>query len=210
VVDAGAEALHLHPRNAQGAQSLAAGDIAAALQAVRASCPQTPVGVSTGLWIEDTVERRLERIREWDVLPDFTGVNFYEPGAVELCTLFQERGVGIEAGLRSVEDVLLLLNTGLASGCLRLLVEPYEAEPGAALHIAQEMVTHLNVAGVQCPLLLHGFEQTAWPLLEAACQRGYDTRIGFEDALTLPDGSLACSNADLVAVAVERAKHYRH
>jgi uncharacterized protein (DUF849 family) len=208
-VDAGAEALHLHPRNAQGAQSLAAVDIAAALQAVRASCPGTPVGVSTGLWIEETVERRLQRIREWEVLPDFVGVNFYEPGAVELCALLHERGVGIEAGLRSVEDALLLLKAGLAPDCLRLLLEPDEAEPGAALRTAHSMATHLTAAGVRRPLLLHGFEQTAWPLLEAACQRGYDTRIGFEDALTLPDGSLAHCNADLVAVAVERAKHSR-
>jgi uncharacterized protein (DUF849 family) len=35
-----------------------------------------------------------------------------------------------------------------------------------------------------------------------AARRNYDTRTGFEDTLTLPDGSRAESNAALVAAAV--------
>jgi uncharacterized protein (DUF849 family) len=38
--------------------------------------------------------------------------------------------------------------------------------------------------------------------------RGYDTRIGFEDVLTLPDGSQAPSNEALVAEAVRRASQF--
>lgn len=34
---------------------------------------------------------------------------------------------------------------------------------------------------------------------------GYDTRIGLEDTLALPDGSLAPGNAELIALAVSRA-----
>jgi uncharacterized protein (DUF849 family) len=37
-----------------------------------------------------------------------------------------------------------------------------------------------------------------------AARRGYDTRIGLEDALTLPDGSAAKGNEELVAEAVKR------
>jgi uncharacterized protein (DUF849 family) len=59
---------------------------------------------------------------------------------------------------------------------------------------------------VQTPRLLHGFEHSAWPLLDIALQRGYDTRIGFEDTLFMPDGSRAPSNAALVAAARERVK----
>ena len=42
----------------------------------------------------------------------------------------------------------------------------------------------------------------AWGLVELAAKRGFDTRTGFEDTLTLPDGSRAESNADLVTTAV--------
>lgn len=45
------------------------------------------------------------------------------------------------------------------------------------------------------------YENTAWPLLNVALQRGYDTRIGLEDTLYLPDGGMARDNAELVAFA---------
>jgi uncharacterized protein (DUF849 family) len=35
----------------------------------------------------------------------------------------------------------------------------------------------------------------AWGLIAEAAARGYGTRVGFEDTLTLPDGSMAESNA---------------
>jgi uncharacterized protein (DUF849 family) len=47
---------------------------------------------------------------------------------------------------------------------------------------------------------------TAWPLLDAAGARGYSTRIGFEDALTLPDGTVAAGNGELVRAALARLK----
>jgi len=57
-LDAGAGALHLHPRAPDGRESLAASDIAAAIAAVRAACPGVALGVSTGAWIERDVARR--------------------------------------------------------------------------------------------------------------------------------------------------------
>jgi uncharacterized protein (DUF849 family) len=51
---------------------------------------------------------------------------------------------------------------------------------------------------------LHGVGRTAWDLIDVAARRGYDTRIGLEDALTLPDGSAAKGNEELVAEAVKR------
>jgi uncharacterized protein (DUF849 family) len=46
-------------------------------------------------------------------------------------------------------------------------------------------------------------------LIDAAVKRGYDTRIGFEDALTFPDGTQAASNAALVAEAAKRVGRSR-
>jgi uncharacterized protein (DUF849 family) len=55
--------------------------------------------------------------------------------------------------------------------------------------------------GIDLPCVLHGLDATAWPLLEEAKRRGYGSRIGFEDTLSMPDGSRAESNAELVAAA---------
>ena len=62
-VAAGAEAVHLHARNPAGTESVQAADVGAAVAAVRQACPDTPVGVSTGLWITggDPAARQAER-----------------------------------------------------------------------------------------------------------------------------------------------------
>ena len=52
-----------------------------------------------------------------------------------------------------------------------------------------------------CPRLLHGLGFFAWEFLRVAAERGYDTRTGLEDTLSLPDGSRAAGNEALVAVA---------
>ena len=205
VFAAGACTLHIHPRNAQGEQSLDAQDIAAALITVRERCPGVPLGVSTALWIEPDVGRRLQQIQAWAVLPDFASVNFSEPGTAELCAHLLSRNVGIEAGIWTVEDAHLLLQLGLADRCLRVLIELQEL--GAARASAEAIVCCLDEGNVHLPRLLHGdTDATAWPMLEVALQRGYDTRIGLEDTLTLPGGQLAKENAELVALAVRKAQ----
>src|SRR5260370_32586495 len=50
-VAAGAEAVHVHTRGADGRESLRAADVAAAVTAVRQACPGPPGGVSPRLWV---------------------------------------------------------------------------------------------------------------------------------------------------------------
>lgn len=64
-----------------------------------------------------------------------------------------------------------------------------------------------NVA-LTVPRLLHGLDATTWAMVELAAQRGYATRIGFEDSAFLPDGRLAQSNEELVKVAVNVMNRY--
>lgn len=205
VVGAGAGALHIHPRDTDGKQSLAAQDQAAAISAIRTRCPGIPVGVSTAIWIEPDVALRLRSVQEWTVLPDFASVNFEEPGIVELCNALLERGIGVEVGLSSAAEVELLHKSGLAERCLRVLIEPVEEETSAALISITAIIHALDEAHIRLPRLLHGFEATVWPLLDAALHHGYDTRIGLEDTLTQADGSPASGNEELVAFAVSRA-----
>ncbi len=198
-VAAGAGAVHVHIRNAEGKESLAPDDLAATLPAIRAACPGVPVGISTGEWIVPDVPERLALISAWNVLPDFVSVNMDEPGAVDVAKLLLEKGVGVEAGVWDAKAGEILLESGLAGRCLRVLIEPGE-EPEAPATIL-EIEAILDKMETPLPRLLHGSGATAWEFIKLAAERGYDTRVGFEDVLTLPDGSYAESNAALVAAA---------
>jgi uncharacterized protein (DUF849 family) len=205
VVDAGAGAIHAHARAADGGESLAAADVGLAVTAVRAACGGRPVGVSTGAWIEPDPDRRLGLIRRWQVLPDFASVNFHEIGAVEIAKELLEAGVAVEAGLVDPAAAEVLLRAGLEHRCLRLLLEPQEQELRAAIETVDAVIRVLERSGGETSRLLHGTESTTWPLLAEAVRRGYDIRIGLEDTLRRPDGTLAEDNADLIGVA--RALH---
>ena len=52
------------------------------------------------------------------------------------------------------------------------------------------------------PVLLHGENGGAWPVLRLAGRLGLATRVGLEDTLVLPDGERALSNAQLVSEAL--------
>src|SRR4051812_20786309 len=69
VVDAGAQQLHIHSRDAAGRESLRPDDTTRAVEAIRASAPGIPIGVSTGWWIAPRGRARQEHIRAWQVLP---------------------------------------------------------------------------------------------------------------------------------------------
>ena len=207
-VAAGARAIHFHVRGPDGRESLAPSDVAAAVRAVREAIPGTPFGVSTGAWILNDPALRRKMVSEWTVLPDFASVNFKEEGAVELAQLLLSRGMGIEAGVSDLPGAEAFVASGLAPRCLRILLEPQEESADTALANVSAIEAALKAGGVQLPLLLHGLDATAWELLDAAAARGYDSRVGFEDILTLPSGAPAASNAELVAEAVRRATRH--
>src|SRR5687767_15629935 len=80
-VAAGARAIHVHVRDEHGNESLAPGDVAKALDAIRASSQGIPIGIGTGAWIVPDLRRRLSVIRSWTTLPDFASVNLHEAGS---------------------------------------------------------------------------------------------------------------------------------
>jgi len=205
-VAAGAMALHVHQRDADGIQTLAAEPCARTLQAIRAACPGVPVGLTTGAWIEPDPDRRLELVAGWEVAPDYASVNLAEEGSFQLLRLLLERGIGVEAGLWTVADAEALLASGLADRCLRLLLEAMEAQPAAALANVASIEGLLDEAGCRTPQLQHGAAGAAWPVLVRALEAGRDVRIGLEDTLLLPDGRLARGNGELVAAAARLAR----
>ncbi|MBM0257514.1 3-keto-5-aminohexanoate cleavage protein [Micromonospora sp. 4G55] len=195
--DLGVAAVHVHPRDASGVESMAPAVIADAVTAVRATRPGLPVGVSTGAWIEPDPAARVAAVRAWTVLPDFASVNAHEEGAEAVAAALHERGVLVEAGLWTPEAVRTHQGWGVPVG--RILVECTPDDPTRALADADAMLALLAPGGP--PVLLHGEGAAAWPVLAEAVRRGLDTRIGLEDTVSLPDGAPAPDNAALIAAA---------
>ena len=209
-VAAGAAALHVHPRDDAGAETLDAAACAAALAAIRGACPGVPVGLSTGAWMAPEPRARVALVEGWTVLPDYASVNFSESGAAEVCAALIRRGIGIEAGVWSVEDARTFVAGGLAAWSLRVLVEATPIEPAKAVAAAAAVDAELDQAGIWLPRLHHGEGIATWAVLDAGLDLGRDVRVGLEDTVQLPDGSGARDNAQLVAAAVEMVRRHGH
>jgi uncharacterized protein (DUF849 family) len=147
-VDAGALVLHLHPYDGDGRQTLEAEPCAAALRAVRAACPGTPISLSTSADIEPDPERRHALVAAWTDLPELVTANQGEESIGELCELLFERGVGVEAGLLSLDDARAFVASGLAPRCTRAMVEPLDPAPDDATAHAAAMEALLVDAGI--------------------------------------------------------------
>jgi uncharacterized protein (DUF849 family) len=206
-VAAGAGAIHFHVRGADERESLDGDVVALAVNAVKSAVPKAPVGISTGAWILNNAKLRYEKISAWKTFPDFASINFKEDGAVALAQLLTSRGVPIEGGVADVEGTEIFLASGYADRCIRLLIEPLEQTFDAANQTLGAIVKLLDDANNKVPRVLHGLNELAWPLIDEAAKRGYDTRVGFEDILTLPDGKSAPTNGALVAEAVRRMQY---
>jgi uncharacterized protein (DUF849 family) len=205
-VAAGAEAVHVHPRGSDGRQSLRAGDVGAAVSAIRAASPGTPVGVTTGLWITNDPIARRDDVADWADLadqqrPDFASVNLSETGWQELTAMLDEAGIGVEAGVWSVRDAALAAGSA-AADWLRILVEVSKTPAAEATARADEILARLEAVGVTAPILLHGEGESCWPLVAHAGLLGLATRIGLEDVLTGPRGEPVADNAELVRLAL--------
>jgi uncharacterized protein (DUF849 family) len=197
---AGAKAVHMHPKNADGVDSLLAEQVDAAVDAVRHAAPGLPLGVTTGFWALPDAEARLRAVDSWTVLPDFASVNWHEPGSEELARLLLSKGIGVEIGIFHAEAAGSWAASELAEHCMRVMIE---LGPEADLATADDLLSQVMAAQSPAPVLLHGLDESCWPLLEHAGTRGVQVRIGMEDTLRLPDGSTASDNGALVSAAVQ-------
>lgn len=203
-VAAGAAAIHMHPRDSSGRESLDPAVVAQAVQRVRAVVGGVPIGVSTGAWIEPNPKRRATEISRWPGPgngPDMASVNLSEDGAPAVMRALLTQGIDVEAGVWSVADVHRLVDTGLHDRIVRVLVEIVDSVEDP-LAEAWAIDDALGRVGVDTPRLHHGENGATWPVLRQAKQLGRDIRIGLEDTLSLPDGSPAPSNHALVHAAL--------
>jgi uncharacterized protein (DUF849 family) len=199
-VNAGAQVLHLHPYEGD-VETLAAEPCAIALRRVRAACPGVPISLSTSAAIEADPDRRLALVAGWTELPELVTANQGEPGIVDLCEHLIARGVGIEAGLLELTDAQAFVASGLADRCVRVLVEPLDADPGTAVSHAAAMEQVLADARIELEQVHHGDGVATWHVMERSLSRGHGIRVGLEDTTVLPDGRPPVDNAELVRVA---------
>ncbi|WP_017538690.1 3-keto-5-aminohexanoate cleavage protein [Nocardiopsis halophila] len=203
-VAAGADEVHVHPRDGSGGGALEPQVLSPMLERLHAAVPGVPVSVTTALSAEPDPWRRYDLVQRWGSLPDSATVNLHEPGAVEVARMLVDRRVRVEAGVADVDAARLLAAIGMAAEFGRVLVAPQDTDPDRALAEAERIEAVLDRAGIGLPRLLHGVGEAAWPVLEAAAEAGHDVRIGLEDTLRGPDGGEAAGNAALVQAAAER------
>jgi uncharacterized protein (DUF849 family) len=197
VADLGVTALHVHPRDAAGLEVLAGPEVATAVSVIRAAVPGVEIGVTTGAWIQPDPVRRAELVAGWAGLaagrPDTASVNVHEDGWLQICAALHRAGIGIELGVFHVPAAQTLRANGFPPGAVRVLAE---VQPGDQ---PEPLLDALSWSSL--PILLHGQDEGAWPILGEAVRLGLSTRIGLEDALHRPDGTPTLGNADLVSAA---------
>jgi uncharacterized protein (DUF849 family) len=200
-VAAGAQSVHLHPYGHDGRQTLDAGVCAETIRRVRQACPGTTISLTTSADVVEDPAERLQLIAAWTVLPDLVTANQGEEGILEVCELLVSRGVGIEAGLLSLDDARQFVAAGVAGRCVRAMVEPLDADPADAVAHAEAIENTLHKAGVALEQVHHGDGIASWAVNQRAIHRGHGIRTGLEDTPVLPDGRQAQGNGELIAAA---------
>ena len=161
-------------------------------------------GLSTREGIRTDANRGFTQMKAWRLLPDYVSVNLSENDAAQIIDLMLAKGIGVEAGLATAADARNIVTLATAKDCLRILVEiDFEKDVASALALADEMIGIITQSHIDLPILLHGFDQTMWPLYRKSRVLGVDARLGFEDGLELPDGSIATDNLAIIAAAAE-------
>ncbi len=158
-----------------------------------------PVGLSAAESIERDPFVRAAAIKTWREPPDFVSVNLSELGWAGIVRAALRAGIGVEAGLGTEADAEELARSPFGHQIVRVLVE---VDGGAE---DARAVAQLVPAAV--PQLWHGYGPRTWEVIASAAAAGHDVRVGLEDVLTLPDGSNAPSNVELVTAAVQLTAH---
>jgi uncharacterized protein (DUF849 family) len=209
VASLGVTSFHVHPRDVDGHESLDPGPIGAVVSAIRSAAPAMEIGVTTARWVEPDPRKRTALVQQWACLPrharpDVAAVNVHERGWQLVCAALDSVGIGVELGVWTTGDAVQLKQAGVPRGTVRVLAEVTVTDPDSAVAEAVRIIKALGPMPV--PILLHGEEAGAWPVLEYARRNNLDTRIGFEDTLKGPDGTwLATGNDELVRYALGQA-----
>ena len=214
--DAGATVFHLHARDAEGKPTLSKEVYADIARCVREAVPEAVIQLSTGARAGRDWEDRAAPVR---LLPDMasftTGSNnmpdrVYEnaPQFIEfLANVFRETGVKpeievFEAGM--ISNALHLRKKGLLSDPLHFnfVMGVPGSQPGQVRHLV--FLADSTPAG--STWTVSGIGRSQLPMAATGIVMGGHVRVGLEDSMLLPDGSLAANPRlveKVVAIATE-------
>lgn len=207
---AGADALHLHVRDATGAHSLDHGLYMEALLALQETLPNLRVQITTESAGRYDVSAQLACLEA--LVPEWASVSIREIArdpnlARRLYQGCAERGTVIQHILYDVDD-LALLRAWQDDGIIPhektsviFVLGRYTGQQNGTLRDLDVFLPHL---GTDWEWMVCAFGPNEHLCLEYAAQRGGDLRVGFENSLTLPDGTLHANNAASVTHLVQR------
>jgi uncharacterized protein (DUF849 family) len=202
-VEAGAGLVHVHARTPDGAETSDPEWYRRFLVRFAELCPGVPVSITS-----KASPRLLEHVEAWSPTPAVCSVNYgstVDPWK-ELLEILERRGVPIEAGAADAAMIDAVCAAEHPAKHLVLLVETYDGSRVTAADRYLALRMHAGRAGFAAPIIAHGRGDATWGIVGAALAAGDHVRVGFEDSLTLPDGTAAASNGELVAAAVRIAE----
>lgn len=177
----------------------------------------------------DLISVNLGHITSWKVWQDAQGCeqrsgehgretqhfpNSYDDIALLLETC-RRMGIIPELGVMDfgfINNAVTLREDRLLPAATWFLLELDSPSYGAGTQVAPATVANYAALSAalreqfpSAPWAAHGAGIATYPVVQRALADGAHVRIGFEDCVQMPDGTLARSNADQVAWAVERA-----
>jgi len=224
IVDEGGVHIHIHARKPDGTPSYDAEDFKAIHDAIRAEIGDAAIlNFSTGT-VGVPVAKRIEYLRACP--PEVAALNMgsmnyakYSPKRksfvfklvfanpfdeiIELLEAMNELGIKPEHecfDLGHVGSLAPLIDMGILKPPLHVdfVMGVLGGVPPTARNLAA-MVD--NLPDVDCHWSVIGISRVQWTLCAAALSLGGSIRVGLEDNFYLPDGTMARSNGDLIAVA---------
>jgi uncharacterized protein (DUF849 family) len=222
--DAGAAIVHIHARNDDGSPTWKAETFQAIMNETKARCPVLinwstgGMGPMTGRVAHLAQRPHIAALNmgsmnyaKWNADKKQFAFNFVFTNSFDdilgFAKAMKEHGVKPEMECFDVGHT----NSHRVLADLGLLAAPYHFSfimgvvggiPATARHLAFQ--AEQVPAGSRWKVI--GVSRDQWPLAMAALSLGGDVRVGLEDNFYLPDGTMAKSNGDLVAAAVELVK----
>jgi 3-keto-5-aminohexanoate cleavage enzyme len=222
-VEEGAAQIHIHARKPDGTPSYEVEDFKAITEAIRGAVDDVIINYSTGA-IGVSMEKRLEYLRECK--PEVAALNMSSMNyakysrrrkdfvfntvfensfdtIIEFLTAMRELGIKPEHecfDLGHVGSLWPLLDMGVLQAPLH--ADFVMGVTGGIRPTARNLAAMAdNLPDVDAHWGVIGISRVQWTMLAAALSLGGSIRVGLEDNLYLPDGTMARSNGDLIAKA---------
>ena len=204
---AGASVFHVHARDEQGRPTLDMAVFEDTVRRIKACTPEVIIQLSTGARAGLDWEARANPVRLLPEMASFTTGSNNLPGIIYenapdfiafLAGVFHDTGVKpeievFETGM--INNALYLVKKGLLATPLHF--DFVLGAPGSMPGSVRNLVFLADSLPPDSTWTVAGIGQAELPLATAAIAMGGHVRVGIEDNLQLPDGTLA-TNAQLV------------